>query len=108
MALTATANPVVQRDIMSSLQLKADAAVIKASFNRPNIFYQVSSVGCECHARSTKRVGSPPLRRSLSRDTPFSTPSRAKKYRYGIKTCWKVATCVATSSSCCCRSLLAA
>jgi superfamily II DNA helicase RecQ len=41
MALTATANPVVQRDLVALLQLKADAAVIKASFNRPNIFYQV-------------------------------------------------------------------
>ena len=40
MALTATAIPEVQRDIIRQLSL-ADPKVHKTSFNRPNLFYQV-------------------------------------------------------------------
>ncbi len=39
-ALTATATPKVQEDIMKNLAMK-DASVYKASFNRPNLFYEV-------------------------------------------------------------------
>jgi ATP-dependent DNA helicase RecQ len=39
-ALTATATPKVQEDIQKTLGM-IDAAVFKASFNRPNLFYEV-------------------------------------------------------------------
>jgi ATP-dependent DNA helicase RecQ len=39
-ALTATATPKVQEDILKNLSIP-DAAVFKASFNRPNLFYEV-------------------------------------------------------------------
>jgi len=39
-ALTATATPKVQEDIMRNLQI-TDAKVFKASFNRPNLYYEV-------------------------------------------------------------------
>ncbi len=42
MALTATATPKVQSDIQKNLGM-TDAAVYKASFNRPNLFYEVRS-----------------------------------------------------------------
>lgn len=38
--LTATATPKVQEDILKNLEM-GDAAVFKASFNRPNLFYEV-------------------------------------------------------------------
>ncbi|RZJ34676.1 MAG: DNA helicase RecQ [Flavobacterium sp.] len=38
--LTATATPKVQEDILKNLDM-ADAATFKASFNRPNLFYEV-------------------------------------------------------------------
>ena len=41
-ALTATATPKVQEDIMKNLKIQ-DAKVFKASFNRPNLFYEVRS-----------------------------------------------------------------
>ena len=40
-ALTATATPRVQEDVMKNLQIPK-AKVFKASFNRPNLYYQVS------------------------------------------------------------------
>ena len=40
-ALTATATPKVQEDVMKNLQIPK-AKVFKASFNRPNLYYQVS------------------------------------------------------------------
>jgi ATP-dependent DNA helicase RecQ len=40
MALTATATPKVQSDIQKNLGMN-DASVFKASFNRPNLFYEV-------------------------------------------------------------------
>lgn len=40
MALTATATPKVQQDIQKNLGM-LDAIVFKASFNRPNLFYEV-------------------------------------------------------------------
>ena len=40
MALTATATPKVQSDIQKNLAMN-DAMVFKASFNRPNLFYEV-------------------------------------------------------------------
>ncbi len=39
-ALTATATPKVQHDIIKNLEMK-DARVFKSSFNRPNLFYEV-------------------------------------------------------------------
>jgi len=42
MALTATATPKVQQDIIKSLGMN-DADVYHASFNRPNLFYEVRS-----------------------------------------------------------------
>jgi len=39
-ALTATATPMVQNDIVQLLKMK-DAKIFKASFNRPNLFYRV-------------------------------------------------------------------
>ncbi|MCH5172958.1 MAG: DNA helicase RecQ [Bacteroidales bacterium] len=39
-ALTATATPKVQSDILKNLGIQ-DAAVFKSSFNRPNLFYEV-------------------------------------------------------------------
>lgn len=39
-ALTATAPPKVQHDILKSLDI-ADATVFKSSFNRPNLYYEV-------------------------------------------------------------------
>ncbi len=39
-ALTATATPKVQEDILKNLQIK-DAKTFKASFNRPNLYYEV-------------------------------------------------------------------
>ncbi|UNY97609.1 DNA helicase RecQ [Zhouia spongiae] len=39
-ALTATATPKVQEDIIKNLQM-GDAKVFKASFNRPNLYYEV-------------------------------------------------------------------
>jgi ATP-dependent DNA helicase RecQ len=39
-ALTATATPKVQEDVMKNLGIN-DAKVFKASFNRPNLFYEV-------------------------------------------------------------------
>jgi len=41
-ALTATATPKVQEDIMKNLDIQ-DAAVYKSSFNRPNLYYEVRS-----------------------------------------------------------------
>ena len=41
-ALTATATPKVLEDIMKNLKIQ-DAKVFKASFNRPNLFYEVRS-----------------------------------------------------------------
>ena len=41
-ALTATATPKVQMDIQKNLGM-LDSAVIKSSFNRPNLFYEVRS-----------------------------------------------------------------
>jgi ATP-dependent DNA helicase RecQ len=40
MALTATATPKVQQDILKNLQIP-NAAVFKSSFNRPNLYYEV-------------------------------------------------------------------
>ena len=40
MALTATATPVVQEDIITQLEL-SDCKVFKASFNRKNLYYQI-------------------------------------------------------------------
>ncbi|WP_219222623.1 DNA helicase RecQ [Pedobacter antarcticus] len=39
-ALTATATPKVQQDIIKNLQM-SDATLFKSSFNRPNLFYEV-------------------------------------------------------------------
>jgi len=39
-ALTATATPKVQQDIVKNLQL-TDATLFKSSFNRPNLFYEI-------------------------------------------------------------------
>ncbi len=39
-ALTATATPKVQKDILKNLKIK-DAKIFKASFNRPNLYYEV-------------------------------------------------------------------
>ena len=41
-ALTATATPKVQEDIMKNLQI-TDAKIFKSSFNRPNLYYEVRS-----------------------------------------------------------------
>ena len=41
-ALTATATPKVQEDIMKNLDIK-NSKVFKSSFNRPNLFYEVRS-----------------------------------------------------------------
>ena len=43
-ALTATATPKVQSDIMKNLQM-SDAIVFKSSFNRANLYYEVRSKG---------------------------------------------------------------
>lgn len=43
-ALTATATPKVQSDIIKNLQM-TDAVVFKSSFNRPNLYYEVRSKG---------------------------------------------------------------
>ncbi len=40
MALTATATPKVQLDIQQNLEIQ-DAVVIKTSFNRPNLYYEI-------------------------------------------------------------------
>ncbi len=40
MALTATATPKVQQDILKNLQM-SNAMVFKSSFNRPNLYYEV-------------------------------------------------------------------
>ncbi len=40
MALTATATPKVQQDIMKNLNMN-DATLFKSSFNRPNLYYEV-------------------------------------------------------------------
>ena len=39
-ALTATATPKVQRDILQNLSIE-DTAIFKSSFNRPNLYYEV-------------------------------------------------------------------
>ena len=39
-ALTATATPKVQQDIVKNLQM-TDATLFKSSFNRPNLFYEI-------------------------------------------------------------------
>ncbi len=39
--LTATATPKVQEDILKSLGMSRDAVTFKASFNRPNLYYEV-------------------------------------------------------------------
>jgi ATP-dependent DNA helicase RecQ len=44
MALTATATPKVQSDIIKNLQM-GDATVYKSSFNRSNLYYEVRSKG---------------------------------------------------------------
>lgn len=41
LALTATATPHVQRDVLKSLQMKHPVAVFKATCFRPNLFYDV-------------------------------------------------------------------
>ncbi|MCS7298132.1 MAG: DNA helicase RecQ [Bacteroidia bacterium] len=40
-ALTATATPRVQRDILENLEI-LDAAIFRTSFNRPNLYYQIT------------------------------------------------------------------
>ncbi|MDW8135112.1 MAG: ATP-dependent DNA helicase RecQ, partial [Bacteroidia bacterium] len=40
-ALTATATPRVQKDIMENLEI-TDATIFRTSFNRPNLYYQVT------------------------------------------------------------------
>ncbi len=40
-ALTATATPRVQRDILENLEI-TDAVVFRTSFNRPNLYYQIT------------------------------------------------------------------
>ncbi|MFN4084142.1 MAG: DNA helicase RecQ [Bacteroidia bacterium] len=44
MALTATATPKVQSDIIKNLQM-TDAVVFKSSFNRSNLYYEIRSKG---------------------------------------------------------------
>lgn len=44
MALTATATPKVQQDIIKNLQM-SDATLFKSSFNRPNLYYEVKPKG---------------------------------------------------------------
>ena len=39
-ALTATATPKVQSDILKNIEI-TDAIIFKSSFNRPNLFYEV-------------------------------------------------------------------
>ena len=41
-ALTATATPKVENDILKNLQIE-NASIFKSSFNRPNLFYEVRS-----------------------------------------------------------------
>ena len=43
-ALTATATPCVQRDIITALRMRHPVAVFKSSCFRPNLFYDVRSV----------------------------------------------------------------
>jgi ATP-dependent DNA helicase RecQ len=47
-ALTATATPKVQQDIMKNLNMTS-AAVYKSSFNRPNLYYQIREKNEDSH-----------------------------------------------------------
>ncbi|XP_039776473.1 ATP-dependent DNA helicase Q-like 3 isoform X4 [Panicum virgatum] len=52
LALTATAVPKVQKDVISSLCLQ-NPLILRASFNRPNIFYEAYHAGLNSKVRSS-------------------------------------------------------
>lgn len=45
-ALTATATPMVQQDILKALEMR-DAKVFRSSFNRPNLYYEIRPKGAD-------------------------------------------------------------
>ncbi|MEE2800891.1 MAG: DNA helicase RecQ [Bacteroidota bacterium] len=53
--LTATATPKVQEDILKNLQI-TDATTFKASFNRPNLFYEVRPKTAQVDADITRFI----------------------------------------------------
>ena len=73
-ALTATATPKVQEDILKTLDIKG-ATVFKSSFDRPNLYYEVRPKISETHANREivrfirKRVGQSGIIYCLSRKT---------------------------------------
>ena len=73
-ALTATATPKVQEDILKTLGMK-DATVFKSSFNRPNLYYEVRPKISETHVNKEivrfirERVGQSGIIYCLSRKT---------------------------------------
>jgi superfamily II DNA helicase RecQ len=48
--LTATGTPKVQEDILKNLEM-SDATTFKASFNRPNLYYEVRTKNKKCRIR---------------------------------------------------------
>ncbi|MGB0366366.1 MAG: RecQ family ATP-dependent DNA helicase [Flavobacteriaceae bacterium] len=54
-ALTATATPKVQEDIMKNLQI-TDAKIFKSSFNRPNLYYEVRSKSAQVEIEIIKFI----------------------------------------------------
>ena len=58
-ALTATATPKVQEDILKNLKI-SDAKVFKSSFNRPNLYYEVRSKSDQVETDIIKFVKSNP------------------------------------------------
>lgn len=49
-ALTATATPRVQKDIVAQLKLNSDAVIAKTTFNRPNLHYGTPISAVHAHA----------------------------------------------------------
>ena len=84
-ALTATATPKVQEDIMKNLQI-TEAKIFKSSFNRPNLYYEVRSKTAQVEIEIIKfikeRKGKSGIIYCLSRKKSGRTGTNTSGKRY--------------------------